>query len=171
MVMETMVAKRALRGLVAVGGLAVASAAAAMSMAGGNESMAPRHAAQSASISVSGCWIRSLPPPAPSAAYFVVHNEGIRNAALTGASSPAFGSVMLHKSIESGGVSSMVMEPRIPVPAKGNVTFKPGSYHAMLEKPRQKLVVGTKLELDLQLASGETARASCLVRPAGALSR
>lgn len=127
--------------------------------------------AASTTLHVSGCWIRALPSPAPSAGYFVLHNTGSRAATLTGAASPAFGMVMLHKSIESGGMSKMVMEHDIPVPAGGAVTFKPGSYHAMLEKPKQKLVVGSKLELELQFASGETARATCLVKPADALSR
>ncbi|HEU0229771.1 MAG TPA: copper chaperone PCu(A)C [Burkholderiaceae bacterium] len=125
----------------------------------------------STTLQVSGCWIRALPSPAPSAGYFVVHNNGAHAAVLTSAASPAFGMVMLHKSVESGGVSKMIMESSIPVPAGGSLTFKPGSYHAMLEQPVHKLVVGSTLGLELRFASGEVARATCLVRPAGALSR
>src|SRR3546814_12826070 len=63
----------------------------------------------SASLTVSDCWIRALPVPAPSAGYFVIHNKGGQEARLTGVSSPAFGMAMLHKSTESGGMSKMVM--------------------------------------------------------------
>lgn len=139
-----------------------------MPHAGHGEAAAVRN---STTLQVSDCWIRALPSPAPSAGYFVLHNNGTHAAVLTGATSPAFGMVMLHKSVESGGMSKMVMEPDIPVPAGGGVTFKPGSYHAMLEKPVHPLVVGSTLGLDLRFASGEIARATCLVRPAGALSR
>lgn len=179
--------KWVLNGLVAACGLALAGAASAggmsmeggMHMDGGSMHMSPGaatshgsgHAGHAAAVDVTGCWIRALPSPAPSAGYFVVRNKGKRAVALTGASSPAFGMVMLHKSIESGGMSKMVMEHKIPVPAGGSVAFKPGSYHAMMEKPVHELVVGSTLKLELQLASGETVQTACLVRPAGAMSR
>jgi len=177
---ETVMTKRILTGFLGACGCLAAGAAMAggastsgdMHMAGDMHMSGNMHmGAASTTLQVSDCWIRALPSPAPSAGYFVVRNTGTRAATLTGAASPAFGMVMLHKSIESGGMSKMVMEHDIPVPAGGMVTFKPGSYHAMLEKPKQKLVVGSKLELDLQFASGEMARSTCVVKPAGALSR
>jgi len=134
--------------------------------AGGHDTGMP----VSASLTVSGCWIRALPAPAPSAGYFVVHNKGAKTVALTGASSPAFGMVMLHKTVEGGGMSKMVMVNNVPVPAKGSLAFKPGSYHAMLEKPVHALVVGASVALTLTFDSGEMASATCKVKPADTVS-
>src|SRR3546814_9235646 len=120
----------------------------------------------SASLTVSDCWIRALPVPAPSAGYFVIHNKGGQEARLTGVSSPAFGMAMLHKFTESGGMSKMVMVHDISVHAGGSLEFKPGGYHVMLEKPVNKLVVGSEIEFDFAFGSGETARATCALKPA-----
>jgi len=62
-------------------------------------------------------------------------------------------------------------EGDVSIPAGGELQFKPGSYHAMLEKPAQALTVGTEVEADFVFQSGETAKALCEVKPANALSR
>ena len=125
----------------------------------------------SQTLAVSDCWIRSLPRPTPSAGYFVIKNAGNSEAQLISMSIPAFDEVSLHQTIDQGGKSRMAMAGAVSIPAGGELQFKPGSYHAMLEKPTQALAVGTEVEADFEFQSGETAKALCEVKPANALSK
>jgi copper(I)-binding protein len=149
-----------------------AGMAGAMMMSSGHAhpDTAAGDAPVSKTLSVSDCWVRALPDPAPSAGYFVVKNSGHKADQLKGASSPAFGMVMLHQTTESGGMSKMAMVHDIAVAAGGTLEFKPGSYHAMLEKPIGALVVGSQIKMDFLFGSGEKASAMCQVKPANAAS-
>src|SRR3546814_2097262 len=82
-------AKRVLMGVLAGAGILAMGMAGAyagqdgMSMSGGMKMgsghMSMSHGSDapvSASLTVSDCWIRALPVPAPSAGYFVIHNKG-----------------------------------------------------------------------------------------------
>lgn len=167
-------------GLALVGGAAMAASPmqgmkdhAAQPMVMGHEAHAMTAAAAAApgTLTVSGCWVRSLPEPTPSAAYFVVHNSGSAVAKLVSAASDAYGSVMLHETTTDAGMSKMTMVHDIVVPAKGVLEFKPGGYHAMLEKARRPIVVGTSVPMVFSFDSGEKVRASCEVKPATTLSR
>jgi periplasmic copper chaperone A len=125
----------------------------------------------SKTLTVSDCWIRSLPRPTPSAGYFVIKNAGNNEAKLISMSIPAFDQVSLHQTIDQDGKSTMAVADAVSIPAGGELQFKPGSYHAMLEKPTQALAVGTEVEAGFEFQSGETAKALCEVKPANALSR
>src|SRR3546814_3856889 len=57
----------------------------------------------SSTLSVSACWIRSLPAPAPSAGYFLIKNTGSKSAKLQSASSATYGMVMLHQTTHQDG--------------------------------------------------------------------
>ena len=63
--------------------------------------------AHAATLSVSDCWIRSMPSNLPSSGYFVVANNGDAPAKLVGAETPAFGMAMLHKSENNGSTATM----------------------------------------------------------------
>lgn len=138
------------------------------------ESESPQTAVYSANVSktvsVSDCWIRSLPEPAPSAGYFVIKNSGDKAVKVTGASAAAFGMVMLHQTTNEGGMSKMSMVEDVSIPAGGELAFKPGSYHAMLEKPKAALKVGAVTAIDFMFDSGEKAIALCEVKPANTMS-
>lgn len=129
------------------------------------------HAKVSATLSVSECWIRSLPAPAPSAAYFIVKNAGNANALLQGAASPTYGMVMLHQTTDKDGMSRMSETRDIVIPSGGQLEFKPGGYHAMLEKPAAAPAIGSMVTIDFIFDSGEKAVAQCEVKPANAQSR
>ena len=73
--------------------------------------------------------MRALPAHLPAAGYFTLHNAGKDPLALTAASSPACGMLMLHKSTQSGGMGSMEDVASVPVPAGGDIKFAPGGYH------------------------------------------
>lgn len=82
-------------------------------------------------MEVSEAWFRALPGKLPAGGYFTMHNAGAKETALTGADSKACGMLMLHKSSQSGGMSSMQDVANVPVPAGGTVKFAPGGYHLM----------------------------------------
>ena len=125
----------------------------------------------SKTLTVSDCWIRSLPRPTPSAGYFVIKNAGNSEAKLASMSIAAFDQVSLHQTIDQDGKSRIAVVDAVSIPAGGELEFKPGSYHAMLEKPTQALAVGKEVEADFAFQSGETAKALCEVKPANALSK
>lgn len=110
-----------------------------------------------------------MPAQVPSAGYFTVTNAGRSAAKLTGIVVPGYGMAMLHQTQKTGGMAKMTMAHEIDVPAKGNLTFAPGGYHAMLEKPTDQAKIGALLPVAFQFASGAQINASCKVQPASAL--
>lgn len=117
-------------------------------------------------LHVSACWVRLLPAPVPSAAYFELTNSGSREAVLQAAASPAYGDVMLHVTKESGGVSSMHAAGAITLRAGGKLAFAPSGYHVMLTHPKQPLAVGDSMPLVLLFAGPMHVTTSCEVRSA-----
>lgn len=108
-------------------------------------------------LMVENAWIREAPPGATAlAGYMTVMNKGDTPRVLVGASSPAFGMVMLHRTVMEGGMAKMVHQKAITIPAKGSVTFEPNSYHLMLMKPKQVLKAGDLVEITLKFKNGET---------------
>jgi copper(I)-binding protein len=87
-----------------------------------------------------------------SAAYFVIVNQGSEADVLIGATSGVAGKAELHETRIVGDVAEMVPVPRVDVPARGRIEFKPGGYHVMLEGLTQDLKVGETLKLTLQFA-------------------
>ncbi|MGB6103797.1 MAG: copper chaperone PCu(A)C [Pusillimonas sp.] len=120
----------------------------------------------SESIQVSACWIRSLPAPAPSAGYFLVKNAGGKDVKLQGAVSPTYGMVMLHQTTNHDGMSRMSETHDIVIPAAGELEFKPGGYHAMLEQAQTAPAIGDQVAIEFLFDTGEKASAQCEVKPA-----
>ena len=54
--------------------------------------------ALAAPIAITGGWMRALPGNLPAGGYFTLHNGSDKTVTLDGASSPACGILMLHKS-------------------------------------------------------------------------
>lgn len=128
------------------------------------------HAKVSTTITVSNCWIRAVPAPAPSAGYFVVKNGASKDVKLQGASSADYGMIMLHQTTQQDGMSKMSATHDVAIPAAGQLEFKPGSYHAMLEKPAKAAVIGSKVNMDFLFDTGEKATAECEVKPANTMA-
>lgn len=125
-------------------------------------------AAFTADLKISNGWIRLLPAGVPAAGYFELHNSSRAPAQLVGASSPAFGQAMLHRTAEDRGRSTMMHVHEVEVPAGGKVVFSPGGYHVMLMKPARALSIGDKVPLTLEFSSGEKISARFEVRgPSG----
>ncbi len=113
-------------------------------------------------------WIRWLPAKLPAAAYVVIANDGDTPARLTGASSPDYGKVMLHRSQSVGGVDRMTAVSGLDIPAHGSAALAPGGYHLMLMQPVHAVEPGDKVKLTLQFAGGAKLKVEFPVLPANA---
>jgi copper(I)-binding protein len=117
-------------------------------------------------LTIGDAWFRALPANLPSGGYFTLHNGGAAAVSLAGASSPACGMLMLHKTDDMNGMSSMSDVARIPVAAGGTLTFAPGGYHLMCMSPTAAMKPGAKVAVTLEFAGGAKLRATFLVKDA-----
>lgn len=116
-------------------------------------------------VMVKNPWIREAPPSAMAlGGFMVLQNMTGKEIDLVGASSPDFKSAMLHRTIMKNGMSMMVHQRMIKVPAHGEVTFHPGGYHIMLMHPKHAMKVGDKIEITLKFADGRTLPVTFVVR-------
>ncbi|EDT42501.1 copper chaperone PCu(A)C [Burkholderia ambifaria] len=112
-------------------------------------------------VQADACWIRTMPAAVPSSGYFTLKNDGDKAATLTSIDTPAFGMAMIHETQTAGSTAKMVHVDAVDVPAHGTVTFKPKSYHVMLEEPRQPVAPGAKVPFRLHFADGSTVSVTC----------
>jgi copper(I)-binding protein len=122
--------------------------------------------AAAAEVQISDAWIRALPAPSPSGGYFTLKNTGKSEITLTGAKSPACGMLMLHRSKEMGGMSSMEDVSSVPVAAGGEVRFMPGGYHLMCMDPTAAIKPGSSVAVTLLFSDKTEAAANFAVKNA-----
>jgi copper(I)-binding protein len=126
--------------------------------------MATVAAASAAPFDVTGGWFRKLPGKLPAAGYFTAQNNTRRDIAITDVRTDACGMVMMHKSSNKGGMSSMDMVDKVAVPPGGTVAFAPGGYHLMCDDPKMK--IGARVPVLLSLSNGSTVAVAFQVRGA-----
>ncbi|HEY4113027.1 MAG TPA: copper chaperone PCu(A)C [Rhizomicrobium sp.] len=118
----------------------------------------------SSDVTISNAWFRALPAKLPAAGYFDLRNDGKITAHLTGAASPACGMLMLHKSSEKGGMSSMEDVQSIDVAPGATVKFAPGGYHLMCMEPTAAMKPGASVAVTLKFSDGSVATAKFAVK-------
>lgn len=116
-------------------------------------------------VTADECWIRQLPKPTPSGGFLILHNAGSETATVEAVASPDYEDVMLHQTTEENGVSKMSMIHALPIPAGEQVALKPGSYHLMLEGPKDGIAIGDDVRIRFALADGTAVNADCRVMP------
>jgi copper(I)-binding protein len=122
--------------------------------------------AWSADVSVDNAWFRAMPAHLPAAGYFALHNQGHATITLVGASSPACGMLMLHKSSTENGMSSMSGMASVPVTAGAKVAFAPGGFHLMCDGPSPAMKHGARVPVTLQFQDGKMLVTSFVVKDA-----
>lgn len=122
--------------------------------------------AQQNEITITDAWIRALPHSVPSGGYFTLHNGESQTITLTGAQSPACGMLMLHKSANMGGMSSMQDVEAVDIPAGGTLKFAPGGYHLMCMDAKPVLKAGAHIPVTLAFKNGRKVAAQFEVRNA-----
>jgi len=102
-------------------------------------------------------WVRAAPPTSKvMAGFMTIVNESSEAVEVTGASSPSFGMVEMHRTEIRDGIARMLEQKKLTVEAAGRLTLAPGGYHLMLMMPNQVPQVGEQVELTLELADGQT---------------
>lgn len=100
-------------------------------------------------------------PPLPTtdmmAGYLTLVNDGETPVTLSGATSPTFDRISLHRSVEGDGQSRMEAVETLTVAAGERVVFEPGGLHLMMFEPRGDPGVGDTLPLELQTDGGPIA--------------
>ncbi len=120
-------------------------------------------------VKIENCWVRLLPKVAPSGGFFVLHNEDKSEpVVLKGLETDAFGMAMLHETTEKNGMSAMGMVPDVTVEPGQTLEFKPGSYHAMLEKPEGSLKAGQQITVNFVLGTGTKVPVQCELKSVNA---
>lgn len=110
-------------------------------------------------------WIRAGPPGMPMRAGFGrIVNDCPAPLVITGASSPAFGDVSLHRTSMVDGVSRMRAVPVLQVPANGETVLEPGALHLMLSGGRGGFATGDRVPVVLEISDGRSLRGTLEVR-------
>ncbi|GAA2739886.1 MULTISPECIES: copper chaperone PCu(A)C [Kitasatospora] len=115
-----------------------------------------------ARLTVDGSYI-PLPatPGGMGAGYLTVRNDGAGEDRLVKVTSPAAGSVTLHRSSET----SMEEVQSLSVPAHGTLELARGGNHLMIMGWQKQPAVGDELELDLTFAKSGTIAIKVPVKP------
>ncbi len=104
-------------------------------------------------------------------AFMLIANTGTAADRLTGGSSPVAGRIEIHTMTMEDDVMRMrQLEDGLEIPAGGEVTLKPGSFHVMLMDLKQPLKAGEKVPLSLTFAGAGTVETELEVRPAGSMA-
>jgi copper(I)-binding protein len=103
----------------------------------------------------------------PGAVYFTVHNDGDRDSFIRNASVEGAKSAQLHEMTMQQGNEVMAEATQIPVPAGGEVEFKPGSMHVMAFDLDDSLEAGGTSEVTLTFIGGRTAKFPVEILAAG----
>jgi copper(I)-binding protein len=122
--------------------------------------------ALAAGLSIEHPWMRFIIKARPAAGYFVLHNGTNAPVELTGAASPACGSLMLHQTKEVNGVAKMLPVGSLKVPPGGEITFQPGSYHLMCMEPSAAIAAGKSVPVTLKFSGGQSLTARFPVKGA-----
>lgn len=136
--------------------LLAAAAAAACAVAAAFPALAED--VKLANLKISGAFARASPVMAQAGAGFMtIANAGAADR-LVAAKSGVSEVVELHTHIEENGMKAMRKVDFIDVPANGAVELKPGSFHVMFIKLKERLQEGSLVEVTLVFEkSGEVA--------------
>jgi copper(I)-binding protein len=108
-----------------------------------------------ASVRATDPWVRFTGPDVPAGGFVVLANDGDADDALVSATSPDFGSIELHETVDSGdGVMAMQKVTSIPVAAGGTTALEPGGFHMMLFDPTADVAIGQPVEITLTFEDG-----------------
>ena len=94
-------------------------------------------------------WIREAPAEGPMAGYVRIDNGLPEALRCDGATSPDFGAIEIHRSALENGMSRMLRDQVVEVPARGQALLQPGDYHLMLFRPQRALKAGDRATITL----------------------
>lgn len=102
-------------------------------------------------VQVRDPWARATPPGAKVAAgYLEIRNSGNQPDRVIGASTPVAERVELHVQVRDGDTLKMRQVKSFEIPARGQLTLRPGGSHLMLFGPKKPFVRGENIPLTLR---------------------
>ena len=111
--------------------------------------------ASDSKINVSHAWVKEGPPSAEVlAGYMDLQNQSPQAQTLLMARSTDFKSVMVHQTVNKGGMAHMNHTPRIEIKPGSTLQLTPGGYHLMLMNPKKPLRQGDQVEVLLEFQGG-----------------
>ena len=136
------------------------------------EANAPAAETAASSIALTEPWSRETAEGQNAGgAFMTIANSGTAADRLTGGSTPVAARVEIHTMTMENDVMRMrQLEDGLEIPAGGEVTLKPGSFHVMLMDLKQPLKAGEKVPLTLTFAGAGTLETELEVRPAGTMA-
>lgn len=130
--------------------LTLAGAAPALATAAERAAAAAPAGAVASAPQVREAWVAETPPGARHAAAYLVLTGGARADELLAVASPVAEVAELHTVRDEGGVSRMVPEPSLALPANAEVRLAPGGRHLMLVNVKRALRPGERVPLLLR---------------------
>ena len=116
-------------------------------------------------IQIQDPWVQAAPPGVKVlAAYLEIKNTGKKQRVLTGASSPVFGQVGIHRTMMHGDMAHMEHLNELPIPPNASVVFQPGGLHFMLMDAKKSLHIGDQVPMTLTFSNGEKIAVTAIVR-------
>lgn len=101
-------------------------------------------------LRVENPWVREAPPTARVLGAFMhLHNTTDQEMIITGATSPDFEHVEIHRTVVEDGMARMIAQDNLTLGPDSHIDLKPGDYHLMLITPKKSHVVGDKIEITL----------------------
>jgi copper(I)-binding protein len=111
---------------------------------------------QNPGLAFEEAWVRAMPPGMKmTAAFGQLINSGEQAIEITGFSSPSFGDVSLHRTVQVEGMSEMRPVSRLSIAPGDRVELVPGGYHLMLMMPTAVIEPGTRIVVDLKSTGGQ----------------
>jgi copper(I)-binding protein len=111
----------------------------------------PQMSAAESMMNVSNAWVQEAPLSAEVlAGYMNLKNQSPQAQTLLGARSDDFKSVMLHQTVNKGGMAHMNHTPQIEIKPGATLQLTPGGYHLMLMNPKKVLRQGDQVEVLLE---------------------
>lgn len=116
-------------------------------------------------VTISDAYVRLAPPGAKvTGAFMTLKNNGEKEVKLVSAASTVAGQTELHNHINENGVMRMRQVKEIVVPAKGETTLKPGSYHVMLIDMKSALKEDDHVVIALGFGDGSSREVHAVVK-------
>jgi len=101
-------------------------------------------------IEVENAWLREAPPVSRvNAAYMTLHNRSNKDVTLESVASRFYDHAMIHRTVTENGISRMLHQGDITIPAKGKITLQPDGLHMMLMRPVSPLRQGDEIFVKL----------------------
>ena len=105
-------------------------------------------------IDVENAWLREAPPVSRvNAAYMTLHNRSNKDITLESVVSRFYDHAMIHLTVTKNGISRMLHQDQLVIPAHGKATLQPDGLHMMLMRPISPLREGDEVFVKLNFSN------------------